>query len=450
MTHPTNHAIVLGGSMAGLLAARVLADRFQCVTLIERDQLPSGPEQRKGVPQGQHLHALLSRGYQVMTGLFPDLREALIAEGALIADVSERMNWYHFGGYKLRETSGIEGVMVSRPLIESLVRQRVLALPNVTLRAAHDAVEVLTDGARATITGVVVRCRATQATERLAADLVIDATGRGSHTPQWLAALGYDVPPESEVKIGVGYTTRLYRRDPNQQEWNYVTPTAPVQTRLGGAFPIEGDRWIVTLGGYFGDHAPDDERGFLDYARSFDAPEIAQIVATATPLGDPLSARFPASRRRHYERLKRFPGGFVVVGDAVCSFNPIYGQGMTVCACEALALGAWLDGGKRDPRRFFGQIAKIVDVPWMLAVGEDFRYPQTSGPKPAGTDLINAYIARVHRATIHDPVICRAFMRVMHLLAPPASLFHPQIVVRALFGRRQPRRDEAVATNPAT
>lgn len=448
MTASTSHAIVLGGSMAGLLAARVLADRFARVTLIERDQLPTGAAQRKGVPQGQHLHVLLTRGYNIIGELFPGVRETLVAAGAIVGDMGERMRWHHYGGYKVAGPIGIVGVQVSRPLLESVIRQRVVALPNVTVRAGYDAVEPLADATRAKVTGAIVRSRETGATEHLAADLVVDATGRGSHAPRWLAALGYDVPGESEVQVGITYTTRLYRRDPAHLDWNYVTPTAPAEVRTGGAFPIDGDRWIVTLAGYFGEQAPADEAGFLAYARGLPAPEIADVVASAEPLGDFVTTRFPASRRRHYERLKRFPRGLVLIGDAICSFNPIYGQGMSIAASEALALGEWLDGREQEPLRYFKRVAKVIDVAWTLAVGEDFRYPQTSGPKPAGADLINAYVARVHRATLHDPVVLRTFLRVLNLVAPPAALFHPRIAARVLL-RRQPRAQEALVARPA-
>jgi hypothetical protein len=243
------------------------------------------------------------------------------------------------------------------------------------------------------------------------------------------------------VKVDIGYTTRVYRRDPADQIGRIVAEEPPAGRRFGLAFPVEGDRWIVTQGGMLGDHAPQDERGFLEFAGSLPAPDIYNLIKDAEPLKDFAIHKFPYSRRRYYERLKRVPANFVVVGDAVCSFNPVFGQGMTVSAIEAEQLGAWLRTDRaRDPRRFFKQIAKIVDVPWMLAVGEDFRYPQVTGPKSPETDLVNAYTARLHRAASHDPVVLLAFLKVAHMLSTPTSLFHPRIVARVLLGRCRAKR----------
>ncbi len=431
------HAIVLGGSMAGLLAARVLSERFARVTLVERDLYPSGAEARKGVPQGRHLHALLAKGLQVMQRLFPDLEASLIQGGALIGDPGRDVRWHHFGGYKTAVTSGIAGVFVSRVFLEGEIRRRVLALSNVRVLQGCDVEGVTASADHATVTGALVRDRQRDSTEQLSADLVVDATGRGSQAPKWLTALGYAAPTEALVKVDIGYTTRVYRRDPADTVGRIVAEEAPHGKRFGLAFPIEGDRWIVTLGGMLGDHAPQDEQGFLDFARSLPAPDVYDVLKDATPLNDFAIHKFPASRRRYYEKLTRFPANFVALGDAVCSFNPVFGQGMSVSAAEAEQLGLWLQSDRtRDSRRFFKRIAPLVAVPWSLAVGEDFRYPQVTGPKSPETDLVNAYSARVHRAAVHDPVVYVAFLKVAHLLAPPTSLFHPRIVARVLFGRR--------------
>jgi 2-polyprenyl-6-methoxyphenol hydroxylase-like FAD-dependent oxidoreductase len=441
MSRRNEHAIVLGGSMAGLLAARVLSEQFARVTLVERDSFPADAEPRKGVPQGRHLHALLAKGLQVLQGFFPDLKESLLAGGAYIGDPGTDLRWHHFGGYKVVTPTDMEGVFVSRPFLEGEVRRRVLALPNVTARQGYDVEGLVASADRATVTGATIRSRAQGEVEQLAADLVVDATGRGSQAPKWLGALGYAAPDEAQVKVEIGYTTRVYRRDPAVQVGCIVVEEAPLGKRFGLAFPIEGDRWIVTQGGMLGDHAPQEERGFLAFARSLPAPDVYDIIKDAEPLNDFAVHKFPYSRRRYYERLKRVPANFVVVGDAVCSFNPVFGQGMTVAAAEAERLGAWLRADRsRDPRRFFKQIAPIVDVPWMLAVGEDFRYPQVTGPKSPETNLINAYTARLHRAAAHDPVVLVAFLKVAHLLTPPTSLFHPRIVGRVLFGRRKGER----------
>lgn len=443
------HAIVLGASMAGLLTARVLSEHFERVTIIERDPVADRPEARKGQPQTRHLHGLLASGLQLLTRYYPDLPAALEAGGALLNDFGDGMQWYTYGGYRKRFKMGEKAALMSRPFLESLVRERTVARPNVTLldNCAVKALRVTDDRQR--VTGVEVERRnADHATDLLAGDLIVDCSGRGSRSPQWLADLGYPAPPESEVKVNVGYATQTFRRDPadpRSKEWMLITPEAPRETRFGGMFPIEGDRWVVSMGGWAGDHAPTDPQGFMEYARAMPAPDIYNMMSQSEPLSEVVPYKFSSSLRRHYEKLSRFPQGYLVLGDAVCSFNPTYGQGMTSAAMQASALDELLTQrrGRLDGLSvtFFKQAAKIVDTPWQLAVGEDFRFPQTTGPKPAGVDLLNRYVAMVHRATLVDETVGRAFAAVMNLMAPPTSLMAPRILLRVLRANRQMKRN---------
>lgn len=456
-THRTTpHAVVLGASMAGLLTARVLSEHVDQVTIVERDPVAAEPTSRKGQPQTRHLHGLLSSGMAILSGYFPDLPDALRAGGAIVRDMGEGMHWHAFGGLRAPTLLGQEAALMSRPFLEHLVRERTLARPNVVLRDGRAAIGLL-EGPGGRVTGV--RLAAGQATEELPAELVVDCTGRGSRTPAWLCSLDYPEPKTSEVSVDVGYATRIYRRDPADprgRSWMLFTPEAPHETRFGGIFPIEGERWIVSLGGWAGDHCPTDEAGFLAFARSLPLPEIGAIVATATPLSAISAYRFHSSLRHHYERLRRFPEGYLVLGDAICSFNPTYGQGMTSAAMQAQALDHLLRarGGRLEGLAplFFRRAATIIDTPWQLAVGEDFRFPQTRGPKPVGIDLLNRYVAMAHRATQHDPEVTRAFLRVMNLLAPPASLLAPGMALRVLrAGRgRHGKRPVTHASAPET
>jgi 2-polyprenyl-6-methoxyphenol hydroxylase-like FAD-dependent oxidoreductase len=443
----TTHAVVLGGSMAGLLTARALSGHFDMVTIVERDQIADRPEARKGQPQTRHLHGLLSSGMGILTHYFPDLPDALRAGGAIVSDMGEGMHWHTYGALRAPATVGQEAALMSRPFLEQLVRQRTLALPNVTLRDGCAAVGLL-EGPGRRVAGVRLASDSGDGSVELRADLVVDCGGRGSRSPAWLRAIGYPEPPTSEVKVDVGYATRIYRRDPDDPRgrmWTLYTPEAPRETRFGGMFPIEGDRWIISMGGWAGDHCPTDEAGFLAYARSLPIPHIAEVIAGAEPLSEIYAYKFGSSLRRHYERLTSFPDGYLVLGDAICSFNPTYGQGMTSAAMQAHALDELLArrGGRLEglAPHFFRRAAKVVDVPWQLAVGEDFRFPQTQGEKPAGIDMLNRYVALVHRATHSDPEVTRAFLRVMNLLAPPASLMAPAMVLRVLRATR--RRDAA-------
>jgi 2-polyprenyl-6-methoxyphenol hydroxylase-like FAD-dependent oxidoreductase len=436
------HAIVVGGSLAGLLATRVLSDHFDKVTAIERDRFPDGNENRKGVPQGRHAHGLLASGFRVMTSLFPGLQDELVQTGAIPGDVVGDARWYQFGGYKAKFQSGLGGILLSRPLLESTIRRRVLSLPNVQARETCSVLGLIVSPDRSRVTGVRLEHKTNGGEEELLADLVVDAGGRGSRSPAWLEALGYDRPTEEEIKIGVGYATRIYRRRPQDLSGDMaaiIAPMPPLEKRMGVILAIEGDRWIVSIGGWLGDHPPIDEPGYLEFARSLPAPDIYEVIKDAEPLSEIMVHKFPSNLRRHYERLTRFPEGYLVIGDAMCSFNPIYGQGMSVAALEALALRDCLNKQPAGsltglPHRFFKRAAKVIDIPWTLAAGADFNYPEVEGKRPAGTDFINWYVGQVHQVAMHDREVCRAFFEVANLLKPPTSLFHPAMVLRVLRG----------------
>ncbi len=429
--------MVVGGSMAGLLAARALSDVFSQVTLIERDRLGDGPESRKGQPHTRQLHGLLSQGARIMLGYFPDLLDSLASAGAFVGDMAESMIWYVNGGYRTRFCSGLVGGTMSRPLLEWEIRRRVLALPNVTTCDGWSVEQLVFEEEGSRVIGVRGRPATGGDVTAVAADLVVDTSGRGSAAGRWLKAAGYDAPEEDTLRVDVGYATRLYRRDVSKPEswmWRFVTPIAPHERRIGGAFPIEHEQWIVSVGGWFGDHGPADEDAFRAFAHSLPAPDIAHIIDTCEPLSDIYTYKFAASTRRRYERLTRFPEGYVVLGDAVCSFNPVYGQGMTSAALQVRELHQVVQEDARHGvgMRFFRRAARVIDIPWQLAVGEDYRFPEAQGKKPFGTDFINSYVSRVHRASHSDPVVCKAFLEVMNLLKPPSSLMAPQIMMRVM------------------
>jgi 2-polyprenyl-6-methoxyphenol hydroxylase-like FAD-dependent oxidoreductase len=432
-----NQAIVLGASLGGLMTARVLSKHYKKVIIIEKDEVHRQPESRKGQPQTRHLHGLLPAGFSTMTHYFPDLPKALVDNGANVVDFAESMVWKTYGGYRKQFHMDLTGATMSRPLLEHLIRERVLALPNVELIDNTAVKDLLTTTDKQRVTGVKVAQKTNE--QNLMADLVVDVTGRNSNTPHWLTELGYETPSVSEVKVNVGYSTRLYKRDPNtplSNSWLLFTPNAPVENRFGGMFPIEGDRWIITVGGWHGDSAPLDEAGFLAYVKGLPMPELYDIISQAEPLSEVMPYKFLSSLRRHYEKLTRFPLGYLVLGDAVSSFNPTYGQGMSSASLQAVELDKVLTEQTPDAKlaaTFFKKAAKVVDTPWELAVGEDFRYPETEGPKPPAIGFINKYVSRVHRATLKDAVVCRAFLKVMSLLAPPTSLFHPRILWRVMW-----------------
>jgi 2-polyprenyl-6-methoxyphenol hydroxylase-like FAD-dependent oxidoreductase len=435
-----DHAIVIGGSMAGLLAARVLSDQFERVTIVERDRFSEGVENRKGVPQARHAHALLPRGFMIMARLFPGIAEELVSDGAIASDIPAESLRYQLGGYRVRFSIGRKSLLMSRPFLEGHIRRRVLAIPGVTVLEEHAVTGLLSGEDEKSVGGVIVRRRVQDAPERrLVADLVVDASGRGSRAPAWLEEMGYERPEEERIEIGVGYTTRVYRSRPEDLsgvKLVIIEPTPGLERSIGAMFRMEDERWIVTLGGWLGERAPTDEAAFVEFARNLPAPDIHEVIKDAEPLGDAAKYNFPANLRRRYERISRLPEGYLVIGDALCSFNPIYGQGMSVAALEALTLRECLRAGPAAglARRFFAKAARIVDIPWGIAVGADLRFPGIHGARTAKVRLVNAYLARFHVAAATDPVLGGAFLRVVNLMDRPESLLGPTIALRVLRG----------------
>lgn len=434
MRYPS--AVVLGASMSGLLAARALSGHFEQVTLVERDPLPERDDARKGVPQSNHAHGLLASGYQAMDAYFPGMMEELEARGAPRGDVVGDFLWFQYGRWKLRHDSGLRGIAVSRPCLEAAIRRRVKALPNVRFVEGAEGMGPVFDAGTGRVTGLAVRSKDGSAPETIGADLVVDASGRGSQSPRWLEEAGCGHPDEITVKVNVGYATRTFTREPGEffaSIGGVISGTPPASTRYAAVLGAEPARWVVTLVGILGDYPPTDEAGWLAFAASLPVPAVHQLVTSARPLTDIVSYRFPANQRRLYERMPRFPSGYLVVGDAVCSFNPIYGQGMSVAATEAKALEECLtDGLDGLSRRFYARARRIVDIPWAIATGEDLRFPQVEGKRPPGFGLVNRYLERVHAVASVDPTVCRKFFDVLNLLASPPSLMSPGVAWRVL------------------
>ena len=449
--HPGTSAIVIGASMGGLLAARALADHFEQVTLLERDTFPAPGTNRKGVPQGKHTHVLLDRGRQILERFFLGLTDELVGAGAVtIPDVSTNVRWFNRGSYHRPGVSDVPGLGVSRPLLEGFVRQRVLALPNVHAVENCNVLDLVmsSDGKR--VTGVrLERRQETHVEDTILADLVVDTGGRGSRSPAWLEAHGYDRPLEEEIRVGVGYTTCYYRRQPGQLPGieGIVLMAAPPVRRTGVMLAQDGNRWVVTLGGYLGEHAPTDYQSFLEFARSLPAIEIYELIKDSEPLGAPVPYKFSSNLRRRYDRLNHFPERYLILGDALCSFNPIYGQGMTVAALEAAALETCLAAGQhRLAVRFFDRANKIIDLSWNAAVGNDLSFSEIEGPRTPMVRFLNWYLDKLHQAAHMDDQVSIAFLKVINMSAPPPSMLHPGIIWRVLKANLRGQQPETTVS----
>jgi 2-polyprenyl-6-methoxyphenol hydroxylase-like FAD-dependent oxidoreductase len=430
-------AVVIGASLAGLLAARVLADSYERVTVVERDTLSDTAECRRGVPQGRHTHGLLAGGRRALETLFPGICDQFLAAGAVPGDIIGDSRWFLEGSYHCRFSSSLIGLLMSRPFLEAIVRERVRQLPNVDFRDNQEIRGLLTDPGKIRVAGVDL------GRETLVAGLVVDASGRGSHTPRWLEEMGYPKPVEERVEVALAYTTRCFRRRHGDMDGDMaiVIPPTPAGKRGGVMLAQEEGRWTVTMISHFSAGAPADLNGFIEFSRSLPAPDIYEGIRGAEPLGEAAALRFPANVRRRYEKLKRFPLGYLVIGDAMSSFNPIYGQGMSVAALEAVELQSALAEGKADlARRFFPRAAKAIDIPWSIAAGNDLRMPEATGRRTFGVKVLNAYMSKLHQAAHHDPTVALAFHKVGNLLAAPPAVLAPRIAWRVLWGNLQTRR----------
>lgn len=427
-------AVVVGASIAGLVTARILSEWFETVNVIERDQLSDEPSIRRGVPQARHPHVLLEAGRSTLEDLFPGFGEDLISGGGLLIDVSTDVEYFDQGAYLANGRNRLPMYTASRPLIELAVRRRIQARDGIHLRDGCQFTGYLADADVTSVDGITFRDEGDRETELLA-DLVVDATGRASRTPTWLERNGYDGFEIDWVTIDVAYSTAVIARPPDDRRVLFVAPDPP-RTRGAVAVPIEDLRWLIVMWGVHGDHPPADPDGFVDFAADLPVSEFARLLQTHDWLGDEIHQYpFPSSIRNRYEQLDRFPDGLAIVGDAIASYNPIYGQGMSVAALEALVLHHTLaDGGLSDlGGRFFQRVEPVVDVAWLMSVGSDSQFADTDGPAPRGSGLFNRYLSRLIRAAHSDEVLAEAFYRVIMMERHPTSLLSPKALWR-VFG----------------
>lgn len=452
---PARTAVVIGGSVAGLLAARVLADHFAEVLVVERDRFPEGDGPRKGVPQGQHIHVLLSSGRIVLEQLFPGLQSELAAADAPTLDFVADMALLGPAGWAPRVPSEHVGHTCTRPLLEARLRRRVLELPHVCFLEGAEVTGLLANSAGGVrVHGVRIRRRGpeaeTQPLEELPADLVVDASGRASHAPRWLAELGVSAIEETVINAFLGYASRLMVPPPGFSEsWKamYVQCAPPQHLRGGVIWPVEGGRWMVGVLGMGRDYPPTDDAGFMEFARSLRAPEFARALEGAEALSPVVGYRGTENRLRHFERLLPWPTGFVVLGDAACAFNPVYGQGMSAAAQGAMVLDAWLRSRRPsmtrlDGRQFQRRLAQANQPAWSLSTGADLRGPATEGARPGRADrLLYRYLDLVFERGVRDPAVALVLADVLHLRRPPAALLQPRVVASVVRGRINPERD---------
>jgi 2-polyprenyl-6-methoxyphenol hydroxylase-like FAD-dependent oxidoreductase len=444
------HAVVLGASFAGLLAAAVLTEYYRRVTVVERDHLPEAVAHRRGVPQGKHVHALLASGSAALAELLPGILDELAADGTEVLDAVSDF-WQVLGGKDLHHSRGefvtpLCTYQSSRPFLECHVRTRLRRIPTVTMLDGHDVVRLTAAGTR--VTGAVAAPRDGGPAVTLAADLVVDATGRGSRTPAFLAELGFERPAEEGTRVRLAYASQLLRiPDPHPPAKLFLVGTAPGRPTGGALARCENGIWLLTGAGMAGHEPPTEWPALREFATGWAPTPMVEALQRAEPVGEPARYRYAMTQRRRYDRLRRFPEGLVVMGDAVCSFNPAYGQGMSVVALEAQALRRCLaQGPARLGTRFFAATAPTVDAAWQLATAADLAVPEVPGRRTPATRFGAWYTNRVIERSVSDIALFERFVRVTQLLEPPSTLFAPAVLRRVLLPQSSseaPRRSAA-------
>jgi 2-polyprenyl-6-methoxyphenol hydroxylase-like FAD-dependent oxidoreductase len=437
------NAVVVGGSIGGLLAGLVLAEVCDRVLLVERGTLPDTPLPRAGVPHGHHAHGLLAGGLGALEELLPGICRELAESGCPTGDNLRDAAWIFAGRRLATGDSGVPGMTVARPLLEHVIRRRVARVPNLQIRSRTRVTGLLYEAGR--VTGLRVAA-APGVEERLMADLVVDASGRHSALPAWLTALGLCPPRIDEIALPTHYASRTFARHPRHLNGGIalVVVSDPEVPRGGIALALDHERWIVSQYAIGGERPPQDQAGFVRFARTLASPALAEILEDSEPLSETRTLRFPSSIRRRYDTMRDFPKGLLVCADALASVNPTFGQGITVAAKQAVLLQELCT---RKPLGEIGRIflrgaAPIVDTAWNASAGRMFLYPGVVGRPTLEMRIANTYLPRVIARAHDDTKVATAFLEVLHFLAPPNRLFTPGMLLRVLAGKR-PERSSA-------
>jgi 2-polyprenyl-6-methoxyphenol hydroxylase-like FAD-dependent oxidoreductase len=430
-----------------LLTAHTLAEHFERVTVCERDLVEEDTEFRAGVPQARHPHGVLARGAELLEARFPGLRAELGALGAPIYDFGLGLRFRLPSGRLPVSAMGIEMQNVTRTTLERAIRRRVLAHPRIELRAGLvvDGIE-LDRGTGDIVTGVVGRQRDIASShapacevgprEHLPADFVVEATGRAAKLVGWLADIGWERPEIQEVDGRISYVSQFFRLPADHAVDWYLAGRltyAPTINRGGVATKVDGDRWLITLIGAGGEVPPTDPAGFLDYATSLGMEEIPAAIAAGTPLMPTYRFARMANRWICYHRLRRWPQHLIAMGDAVCVFNPVYGQGLTVAAQQAQMLSEFLDGTRTLiglAQRFQRRLPGLIRLPWLMATSNDLAWDPA--PLNRSARIIRWYLHHLLDLIPTDPEIATRFAQVQNMISGPTALVPPHLIAKVL------------------
>jgi 2-polyprenyl-6-methoxyphenol hydroxylase-like FAD-dependent oxidoreductase len=437
MTNGTR-AVVLGGSIAGLFAARVLSDVYNEVLVVDRDALTGVNSVRRGRPQSRHINAMHCRGRLILEELYPGITDEMIATDACPSgDMAGDVRWFFDGKQAVPQFVDLLAVPATAPVMERHIRQRTQALGNVTFVEQRDITGLETTPDRRRVTGVRIQAQETGSTvEVINADLVVDATGRGSRTPVWLEQFGYPRVREDKTKLGLCYGTQHYRlhSDPWDGALAFITVASPRVPRGAIFTKTDNGKAELTVYGLLGEEPPTDQSGFNAFVKSLAVPDIYEALTDAEALDEPVQYRYPTTMRRRYEKMARFPEGLLVTGDAVTSFNPVYAQGMTVAALSALVIRRHVSGRSQpEPLAYFRELARtVVGAPWEMTQTVDLSFRGVPGRRTLKVRIGQAYLAKVQAAATRDGRVTAAYMRAAGMVDPPSALMRPGMILRVL------------------
>lgn len=434
--------VVIGGGFAGMLAALAVHETAERVVVIERDRYPAGPHFRQGTPQARHAHLLLEGGHRTLESMLPGIRAELLAAGASRVAMSRDLRWRSSAGWMADYDSPLAFWSCSRSLLDHTVRARVrTACPTMQVRENTEVVGLV--GSPRMLTGVRVRIRGSDEERELPAQMIIDASGRGSRLPQWLTALGCAPVPDDVVDVGMRYTSRFYHRPPTAADLGFEAlylQTRPAQEFpwTGALLPVEDNRWIVSLGAVRGGEPAPGPAGFDAILSQLD-PVLHKALRDANPDGPVRGFSAGPSVRRHYEHAST-PAGLVVLGDGQQNMDPVYGQGMTVAALSAQALSISVhETGNLEHRTASTARARIANVTkpaWLMSCAEDLRWPCTLGGTAGPlTRIQHRFLDRVLASATTNPRVTAAFHEVMSLVSPATTLLRPTVLAPILLHR---------------
>jgi 2-polyprenyl-6-methoxyphenol hydroxylase-like FAD-dependent oxidoreductase len=432
-------AVVLGGSIAGLFAARVLADAYDEVHIVDRDKIVGLKGPRKTLPLSYQANGLLARGVHIMEELFPGIVKQLVDDGIPRGDLSGSCRWYAQGNRLAQKDGDLITLGVLRPVLEFYIRERVQAIPNVVWVEEHDIVGLVTTPDKTKVIGARVQARGSKSDTVIDADLVVDATGRGSRTPVWLEQLGYERPEEERKKIDLVYVTQHYKlrpgADPFQGDVAINQIAYPANPRGNVFFKTNDGLLELTTYGLLGDHPPTDQAGLYGWLKSLPAKDVYETLRYADPIDEPVPYRFPTTLRRHYQKLTRFPDNLLVTGDAITCFNPVYAQGMSVAALCAVTMRQHLHSGAAPvPLDYFRDLAAdAIDASWELTNTVDLSFPGVKGERPFMLKFANWFLKKIQIAATHDSDITAKYYQVAGLMAPQESLMKPGFILKVLL-----------------